>query len=189
MQHKPMGFLALWKAWSVEFTCSLTVQFLPSTAQEHRFFATPKPPKKKRKTNKKLKYMILLKVIQFNTRQKFFFFFFYNIILAYIGLLSYYTESFQHLKHDGFTMLKVQLHFFIPRMLHRPESLTLSNKQEGSPSMLIIGKAAPSDMHPSISKRGIRKKTSDSQKSKNISHTNNANSDLTLYSNSLSSFS
>lgn len=46
IQHKPMGFLALWKAWSVEFTCSLTVQFLPSTAQEQRFFATPKPPKK-----------------------------------------------------------------------------------------------------------------------------------------------
>lgn len=189
MQHKPMGFLALWKAWSVEFTCSLTVQFLPSTAQEHRFFATPKPPKKKKENKQKAQIYDTAKSHSIQYQTEVLFFFFYNIILAYIGLLSYYTESFQHLKHDGFTMLKVQLHFFIPRMLHRPESLTLSNKQEGSPSMLIIGKAAPSDMHPSISKRGIRKKTSDSQKSKNISHTNNANSDLTLYSNSLSSFS
>lgn len=74
IQHKPMGFLALWKAWSVEFTCSLTVQFLPSTAQEHRFFATPKPPKKKKQTKtKKFKYKALLKAIKFGSYKKLFF--------------------------------------------------------------------------------------------------------------------
>lgn len=46
IQHKPMGFFALWKASRVDFTSSLTTQAFPSTAHEHRFLATPKPPEK-----------------------------------------------------------------------------------------------------------------------------------------------
>lgn len=108
IQHKPMGFLALWKAWSVDFTCSLTVQSLPSTAQEHRFFATPKPPKNQTKTKNKCSnarhcYKTLNPIPEKSSPPTLFFF--YNIIMAYIGLWSYYAESFQHMKHDGFTML------------------------------------------------------------------------------------
>jgi len=97
IQHKPMGFLALWKAWSVEFTCSLTVQFLPSTAQEHRFFATPNPPEQEKTKKNKKKNHLDVRLCQKPLNSVLESFPFYNIIIVYIGLLHYLTERFLHM--------------------------------------------------------------------------------------------